>query len=209
MLRPLADLSFSWKVRKKRLKLIKELIRSSCMSDFAIKAKAGQYLTFQLKHEQYGVPIETVREINQPTEITPVPRTPVFVKGVMNLRGKIIPVVNLRMKFGMEEVDKTRDTCIIVIDTEIGQVGMIVDSVKEVVNLEDSQIEPSPVLGNERVMHFVKGMGKIEYEDEKNETKQKVIILVDCVAAFSPDQMTVLESISASANNSESEEKAA
>jgi purine-binding chemotaxis protein CheW len=158
------------------------------MSDFAIKAKAGQYLTFQLKHEQYGVPIETVREINQPTEITPVPRTPVFVKGVMNLRGKIIPVVNLRMKFGMEEVDKTRDTCIIVIDTEIGQVGMIVDSVKEVVDLHEAQIEPPPMLGNDRTLTFVRGMGKIE---------QRVIILVDVVSAFSSEQLNQMASLAA------------
>ncbi|WP_413576017.1 chemotaxis protein CheW [Bdellovibrio sp. HCB290] len=144
------------------------------------KAKAGQYLTFQLMSEQYGVAIETVREINQFGEITPVPRTPEYVKGVMNLRGKIIPVVNLRVKFGMDAQDKTRDTCIIVIDTEIGQVGMIVDSVKEVVDLEDNQIEPSPVLGNHNSMHFVRGMGKVD---------NRVVILVDIVAAFSSDQM--------------------
>jgi purine-binding chemotaxis protein CheW len=98
----------------------------------------------------------------------------------MNLRGKIIPVVNLRVKFGMDAQDTTRDTCIIVIDTEIGQVGMIVDSVKEVVDLEENQIEPSPVLGNEHAMSFVRGMGKVD---------NKVVILVDIVAAFSVDQM--------------------
>ncbi|MGZ3780945.1 MAG: chemotaxis protein CheW [Pseudobdellovibrionaceae bacterium] len=150
------------------------------MSDISMKAKPGQYLTFQLMAEQYGVPIETVREINQFGEITPVPRTPDYVKGVMNLRGKIIPVVNLRIKFGMEPQDTTRDTCIIVIDTEIGQVGMIVDSVKEVVALEESQIEPSPVLGNEHAMSFVRGMGKVD---------SRVVILVDIVSAFSAEQM--------------------
>lgn len=145
-----------------------------------MKAKPGQYLTFQLMSEQYGVAIETVREINQFGEITPVPRTPDYVKGVMNLRGKIIPVVNLRIKFGMQPQDTTRDTCIIVIDTEIGQVGMIVDSVKEVVDLQESQIEPSPVLGNEHSMSFVRGMGKVD---------NKVVILVDIVSAFSAEQM--------------------
>lgn len=149
------------------------------MSDVT-KAKPGQYLTFQLKAEQYGVAIETVREINQFGEITPVPRTPEYVKGVMNLRGKIIPVVNLRIKFGMDAKDTTRDTCIIVIDTEIGQVGMIVDSVKEVVDLQESQIEPSPILGNEHAMSFVRGMGKVD---------NKVVILVDIVSAFSADQI--------------------
>lgn len=150
------------------------------MNDTSSKAKPGQYLTFQLMSEQYGVAIETVREINQFGEITPVPRTPDYVKGVMNLRGKIIPVVNLRIKFGMAPQDSTRDTCIIVIDTEIGQVGMIVDSVKEVVDLQDSQIEPAPILGNQTAMSFVRGMGKVD---------NKVVILVDIVSAFSMDQM--------------------
>ena len=151
------------------------------------KAKSGQYLTFQLMSEQYGVAIETVREINQFGEITPVPRTPEYVKGVMNLRGKIIPVVNLRVKFGMNPQDTTRDTCIIVIDTEIGQVGMIVDSVKEVVDLQDNQIEPPPVLGNEHAMSFVRGMGKVD---------NKVVILVDIVSAFSADQMGQIANVS-------------
>lgn len=150
------------------------------MSESSQKAKAGQYLTFQLMNEQYGVAIETVREINQYGEVTPVPKTPSYVKGVMNLRGKIIPVVNLRIKFGMDAQDVSRDTCIIVIDTHIGQVGMIVDAVREVVDLQDAQIEPPPVLGNEKTMSFVRGMGKIE---------NKVVILVDVVAAFSTDQL--------------------
>ncbi len=132
-------------------------------------------------NEQYGVAIETVREINQYGEVTPVPRTPEYVKGVMNLRGKIIPVVNLRIKFGMDARDITRDTCIIVIDTEIGQVGMIVDAVKEVMDFAEAQIEPPPMLGNEKTMSFVRGMGKIE---------KNVVILVDVVSAFSADQMS-------------------
>jgi purine-binding chemotaxis protein CheW len=156
------------------------------MNDISTKAKPGQYLTFQLMAEQYGVPIETVREINRVGEITPVPRTPEYVKGVMNLRGKIIPVVNLRVKFGMDTQQYTRDTCIIVIDTEIGQVGMIVDSVKEVVDLVENQIEPSPVLGNEATMSFVRGMGKVD---------QRVIILVDIVSAFSHEQLTSMNNI--------------
>lgn len=147
-------------------------------------AKAGQYLTFQLQNEFYGVPIGSVREINRVGEITPVPKTPDFVKGVMNLRGKIIPVINLRVKFGMNEEAYTRDTCIIVIDSNIGQVGMIVDAVKEVADLTDNQIEPAPVLGSESSHSFVRGMGKVE---------NRVIILVDVVAAFSFEQLHQLE----------------
>jgi purine-binding chemotaxis protein CheW len=158
------------------------------MSEHSMNAKAGQYLTFQLMSEQYGVPIETVREINRVGEITPVPKTADFVKGVMNLRGKIIPVVNLRVRFGMASQDYTRDTCIIVIDTDIGQVGMIVDSVKEVVDLHEAQIEPPPMLGNDRTLTFVRGMGKIE---------QRVIILVDVVSAFSSEQLNQMASLAA------------
>jgi purine-binding chemotaxis protein CheW len=150
------------------------------------KAQPGQYLTFQLMNEQYGVPIETVREINRVGEITPVPRTPDFVKGVMNLRGKIIPVINLRVRFGMSSQEYTRDTCIIVIDTDFGQVGMIVDAVKEVADLTQNQIEPAPVLGNERTMSFIRGMGKLE---------DKVIILVDVVSALSQEHMTQLQTV--------------
>lgn len=153
------------------------------------KAKPGQYLTFQLMNEQYGVPIETVREINRVGEITPVPKTPEFMKGVMNLRGKIIPVVDLRVKFGMDSQDYTRDTCIIVIDSDIGQVGMIVDSVKEVADLTQNQIEPPPIMGNERSMAFVKGMGKLE---------NRVIILVDVVAALSHEHLTEITQIAES-----------
>lgn len=160
------------------------------MGDTNLRAKPGQYLTFQLISEQYGVAIETVREINRVGEITPVPKTPDFVKGVMNLRGKIIPVVDLRVKFGMPSQGYTRDTCIIVIDSNIGQVGMIVDSVKEVVDLNNEQIEPPPMLGNEKTLAFVRGMGKIE---------NRVIILVDVVSAFSPEAMNQLSDLSQAA----------
>lgn len=149
-------------------------------------AKPGQYLTFQLMNEFYGVPIGSVREINRVGEITPVPKTPDFVKGVMNLRGKIIPVINLRVKFGMNEEAYTRDTCIIVIDSQIGQVGMIVDAVKEVVDLLENQIEPSPALGNESGHQFVRGMGKAD---------NRVIILVDVVSAFSAENMGQMASM--------------
>ena len=141
-------------------------------------AKAGQYLTFVLKGRPYGLPIATVREINQVTDITPVPQTPEFVIGVINLRGKVIPVVDLRLKFSLEYTPYTRETCIIVIEGENGQIGMIVDQVSEVVEFAQDKIEPSPVLGDE--MNYVMGMGKIE---------DRVIILVDIVRALSKEAM--------------------
>lgn len=133
-------------------------------------SKAGQYLTFTLKKQDYGVPISRVREINRVVEITPVPETPSYVVGVINLRGKVIPVMDLRLRFNMQAMEYTRETCIIVIENERGQVGMIVDSVKEVVELSEGDIEPPPPLGEKSKLNFVMGMGK---------TEEKVIILVD------------------------------
>lgn len=150
-------------------------------------AKPGQYLTFKLKTEFYGVAIENVREINRVGEITPVPKTPHFIKGVMNLRGKIIPVVNLRERFGLTAESYTRDTCIIVIDTPQNQIGLIVDSVKEVVTLETKHIEASPSMGDSKTTNFITGMGK--YDD-------KVIILVDIVSVFTTEQIVNLEHVS-------------
>lgn len=147
-------------------------------------SKQGQYLTFQLGKEQFGLPIGAVREINRVAEITPVPKTPGFMKGIMNLRGKIIPVVDLRIKFGMPSQAYSRDTCIIVIESDIGQVGMIVDAVKEVVDLKTEEIEPAPNLGNSPGKEFVRGMGKLE---------NNVIILVDVVTALSKEGLANTE----------------
>ncbi len=143
-------------------------------------AEPGQYLTFMLKSQSYGVPIATVREINRVTEITPVPQTPGFVAGVMNLRGKVVPVVDLRLKLGVEASTHTRQTCIIVIEADTGQVGMIVDSVSAVVDLKQDQIEPAPVLGEHERMGFVMGMGKVE---------DGVLVLVDIVRVLSREEL--------------------
>lgn len=154
------------------------------MKNTYTKPKPGQYLTFQLRSEIFGMPIEDVREINQHGEITPVPHVAEAVKGVMNLRGKIIPVVNLRVKFDMKEQDLTRESCIIVIDTPEGQVGMIVDSVREVVALDESQIEVSPTLASNDSQRIVRGMGKVD---------SKVIIIVDVKSAFIADHLNELQ----------------
>ncbi len=150
-----------------------------------MQARPGQYLTFMLRKQAYGVPIGTVREINRVTDITPVPQTPHFVAGVMNLRGKVIPVVDLRLKFGMESEGRTKETCIIVIEAESGQVGMIVDSVSGVIDLVTTQIEPAPVMGDEKRLGFVMGMGKVE---------QTVIILVDIVRALGKEELGHVDS---------------
>lgn len=148
-------------------------------------AKAGQYLTFFLKSQSYGVPIAAVREINQLSDIVQIPKTPNFVMGVMNLRGKVIPVVDLRMKFGMDKTPHTKETCIIVIETVLGQVGAVVDAVSEVIDLTSEQIGPAPVLGEEKELSYVKGMGKFN---------NSVIVLVDVVNALSKEEFTRIHS---------------
>jgi purine-binding chemotaxis protein CheW len=147
-----------------------------------LRAKAGQYLTFIIRNQSYGVPIGVVREINQIRDITPVPDTPAFVKGVLNLRGKVIPVVDLRVRLSIEEASYTKETCVIVVDTHAGQVGTIVDSVSGVIDLPETDIEAPPVIGGEQGCGFVVGMGK---------ATGKVIVLLDILGACTIENATV------------------
>ena len=109
-------------------------------------AMGGKYLTFSLANEEYGLEILKIREIIGIMDITAVPQMPVYIKGVVNLRGKVIPVIDLRLKFGLEPAEYTEETCIIVVD--IGTLtGVIVDTVQEVLDIDGSQIDPPPPLG--------------------------------------------------------------
>ncbi len=144
-------------------------------------ATSGQYLTFILKGQIYAVPIGVVREINRVGEITPVPQAPDFVAGVINLRGKVIPVIDLRMKFGLGFKDFTRETCVVVIEVDHGQVGTIVYSVSGVVDFVTSQIEPPPSLGGNGSESFITGMGKMD---------GKVCVIVDVVRALGRDELS-------------------
>ena len=127
--------------------------------------REGKYLTFTLANEEYGIGILEVKEIIGMMPITPVPRTPAFVKGVLNLRGKVVPVVSLRCKFGMEEVESSERTCIVVVETsgEAGSVmtGIIVDSVSEVLNIKGKDIEETPSFGGSLNTGYILGMAKI------------------------------------------------
>lgn len=124
-----------------------------------------QYLTFQLADETFAIHVAKVREILDLIGITKVPRTPDFMRGVINLRGGVVPVVDLKQKFGMEQTERTVDTCIIVmevtIDGETTIVGALADSVEEVVELEPEQIEPPPRIGIKLDFNFISGMGKL------------------------------------------------
>ncbi len=119
-----------------------------------------KYLTFKLANAEYGVKILKVREIIGVMEITAVPKTPFYAKGVINLRGNVIPVVDLRLKFGLIEIEHTEQTCIIVVD--VGkEIGIIVDTVLEVLDIESDQVEPPPSIGGVGETTFIMGMGKV------------------------------------------------
>jgi purine-binding chemotaxis protein CheW len=128
---------------------------------------AGKHLTFVLGREHYGVPVLKVREIIRLSDITPVPQMPDYIKGVLNLRGKIIPVADLRIKFRLARVENTDLTCIIVMqvnlpDKSSSLMGLIVDAVEEVVNLAAADIEPTPDFGTALDVDYILGMAKIK-----------------------------------------------
>ena len=131
----------------------------------AMLEKEGKYLTFALGPEEYGLEILKVREIIGYMDITAVPQTPSYVKGVINLRGQVIPVVDLRAKFGMETTDVTDQTCIIVVETTQGDrnfsTGIVVDHVQEVLDIEGKNIEEAPQFGSSVNTDFILGMGKV------------------------------------------------
>ena len=128
--------------------------------------KEGKYLTFTLANEEYGIGILKIKEIIGMMPITTVPQTPKFVKGVINLRGKVIPVVDLRLRFGMDEIDYTERTCIVVVEIQ-GQastvmIGIVVDSVSEVLNIKGEEIEDTPTFGTKLNIDYILGMAKME-----------------------------------------------
>ena len=134
-------------------------------SSTALLNREGKYLTFALGPEEYGLEILKVREIIGYMEITAVPQTPHYVKGVINLRGQVIPVVDLRAKFGMDTAEITEETCIIVVEitqnTRKFNTGIVVDRVQEVLDIVGQDIEESPQFGSSVDTNFILGMGKI------------------------------------------------
>ena len=152
-----------------------------------IEAKEGKYLTFVLRGEEYGLEILKVREIIGVLDITPVPQTPDFVKGVINLRGKVIPVVDLRLKFCMPPEAYTKETCIIVVDVNSLLMGTVVDTVSEVIDIAEENIEPTPSFGDKVCTDFILGMGKI---------KGKVKILLDIDRVLSAQELILVETTS-------------
>lgn len=146
-----------------------------------------QYLTFTLEDEVFALDIRKVREVLDFSTVTRVPRTPDFMRGVINLRGMVVPVVDMRRKFGMPATEKTVNTCIIIVELALAGetvvVGAMADSVKEVIDLEPEQIEPAPRIGTSLDTEFIKGMGK---------HNDGFIIILDVDAVFSTDELANL-----------------
>jgi len=154
----------------------------------AINNLGGKYLTFSLSNEEYGIGILKIKEIIGMMSVTSVPQTPNFVKGVINLRGKVIPVMDLRLKFSMESSDYTEHTCIIVVEIEgkTGNIliGIVVDSVSEVLNISQNDIEKTPSFGTNLDTKYILGMAKVE---------GGVKILLDIDRILSTAEITVLD----------------
>ena len=149
---------------------------------------ANQYFTFMLNKEIYGININRIREVLEFSQITKVPKTPKYMKGVINLRGGVVPVIDIKSKFNMGDTEKTIETCIIILEIEIEDettmIGALADSVQEVIDIEDDEIEPAPKIGTSINTDFIKGMGK------KND---QFIILLDTDQVFSSDELSVIE----------------
>ena len=147
--------------------------------------KTTQYLTFKLRDEIFALDISQVREVLDLTTVTSVPRTPDFMRGVINLRGSVVPVADMRLKFGMSETEKTVNTCIIIVearvDGETTILGLLADSVQEVIDLEPDHIEPAPKIGMMLNTAYIKGIGK---------HNNSFIIILDIDAVFGAAELT-------------------
>lgn len=131
----------------------------------AMPEKEGKYLTFTLANEEYGIGIRKIKEIIGMMQVRSVPKTPSFAKGVINLRGKVIPVIDLRLRFGMPEIGYTDRTCIVVVEIEgpagVVTTGIVVDSVSEVLNIKLDAIEDAPAFGAAVDTHYILGIAKM------------------------------------------------
>lgn len=165
----------------------------SAVEQPGVAALPGKYLTFCVGEELYGLEILKVQEIIGLMTVTHVPRTPSFVRGVINLRGRIIPVVDLRSKFDLEPKEDTERTCIVVVQVERDHrsvvMGLLVDEVSEVINVQASQLEPTPSLGADVDTAFLVGLAKVN---------QKVVMLLDVDRVLAAGDGIDLEALGAS-----------
>ena len=147
-----------------------------------------QYLTFKLADEIFAFDVAKVREILELVSITKVPQTPEFMRGVINLRGSVVPVIDLRLNFGMQCTEDTVNTCIIVVEVNLNEeaiiLGVLADSVQEVVEMEPDLIEPPPKLGTKLNTEFIKGMGKVDND---------FVMILEIDKVFSADELIDLQ----------------
>jgi purine-binding chemotaxis protein CheW len=144
-------------------------------------AAEGRYLSFQLASETYAVPIKSVSEIIGLPDITHVPNLPEYMRGIINLRGKVMPVMDLRRKFSLPSTNYTRETCIIIVDLWSRKIGLIVDTVREVLDFKATNIEAAPEIGGQTHTQCLIGIGKLT---------DRVVILVEPSLILSPDELT-------------------
>ena len=161
------------------------------MAEVLEKAQeATQYLTFKLGDEVFTVDVGRVREILEITTITKVPKTPDFMRGVINLRGSVVPVIDLRLIFGMSESEQTVNTCIIVVEVtmndEIIVLGCLADSVQEVIEMDAEQIESAPHIGTQLNTDFIKGMGKHD---------GRFVMILDIDKVFSGEELAAVSGL--------------
>lgn len=151
-------------------------------------AKTAQYLTFKLRDELFAIDVLQVREVLDLSNITKVPRAPEFMRGVINVRGSVVPVIDLRLKFGLPKAEQTIDTRIVVMELDIENertlIGAMADSVHDVMDLDTDQIEAPPKIGSRWRTEFIKGIGK--YDDQ-------FVIIIDISKVFSTDQTLLIE----------------
>src|SRR6056297_769677 len=151
--------------------------------------RINSYLTFKLGEEEFAAHVSKVLSIMEMTKITKVPKSPEYMKGVINLRGQVLPVVDTRIKFGMSPTEFTKNTCIIVMEVEMEgehvQVGTLVDSVQEVLEINEDQIQPPPSIGSKYQSQFIYGMAKID---------EKFIMLLDMDKVFSAEEISNMQS---------------
>ena len=164
---------------------IKELVMEESST-----VNSKQYVTFCLAEELFGVEVNRTREILSVISVTSVPQTPDYMLGVINLRGQVVPVIDMRLKLGLSAAAETQDTCIIVVevlvDGEPIVVGALADAVREVLEIKSDAIEPPPRLGTRLNTEFIKGMGKIDEE---------FLILLDIDKIFNSDELALVQEV--------------
>lgn len=149
-----------------------------------------QFLTFTLAGDVFAIDVTMAKEVLDLVDVTRVPQTPEYMLGVINLRGSVVPVIDMRRKFGMPAAEQTRDTCIVVVEVDVDGdsvvVGALADSVREVLDLEPSQIEPPPRIGTRLNTEFIKGMGNLD---------GRFVIILDINRVFSAEELALVQGL--------------